>query len=159
MYIVGVFSHGDIIKGFPESLLGVLVSGHIKGGQIGFSVLFRYDIVQKFEGSTGNMIAYKQSVPVRAVVVYIKFLRQNGFRVYDLDRGEVKLTGEGGDVGGPNVTKGGGGAEKCGRGAKVNELMGGPVEADYFPAHNISDLVTELVVGEDIETGDIGKER
>ena len=116
MYIVGVFSHGDIIKGFPESLLGVLVPGHIKGGQIGFSVLFGYDIVQKFEGRTRYMIADEQSVPVWAVVVYIKFLRQNGFRVYDLDRGEIKLAGEGEDVGGPNVTEGGGGAEKGGRG-------------------------------------------
>ena len=47
--IVGVFRHGDTIKGFLEPLLGVLVLRHIERGQVGFTVFLGNDVVYKFD--------------------------------------------------------------------------------------------------------------
>ena len=58
------------------------------------------------------MVTDKQIIPIRAVVVYLKLAWQNGLRVDDFDRIEVKLAGESGDVGGSNVPEGSGGSEK-----------------------------------------------
>ena len=46
-------------------------------------------------------------------------------------------------------------AELGGGGAEVDKFVGGAVEADYFPTHNISDFVAEFFVGEDIKACDI----
>ena len=56
-------------------------------------------------------------------------------------RVEVELAGEGGNIGCPEVAKGGRGAEMFCGGAEVYKFVGGAVEANYFPAHDIPEFV------------------
>ena len=73
MCVCYILRYCEVIKGFLEPFERVFVFGHVKGRQVWFAIFFRNNVVQKFKGSTGYVIAYQKSVPVGSVIVDVPF--------------------------------------------------------------------------------------